>query len=169
MRILDGLIAWSIQNRALALIGGVAVLIAGIWAGMHTRLDALPDFTPPRVVIQTEAAGMGTSDVEELVTGRVERAVLGTPKTASVRSVSSPGLSIVVVTFEDNVDIYQARQLVNERLALVRAELPESATDPQLAPVSPPIGALLKFAVTSNREAAGMRDVRTFVDWTLRP
>ena len=169
MRILDGLIGWSIHNRALALIGGVVLLIAGIWAGMHTRLDALPDFTPPRVVIQTEAAGMGTSDVEELVTGRVERAVLGTPKTASVRSVSSPGLSIVVVTFEDNVDIYQARQLVNERLALVRAELPESARDPQLAPVSSPIGALLKFAVTSNREVAGMSDVRTSVEWTLRP
>ena len=80
MRILDGLIGWSIHNRALALIGGVALLVAGIWAGMHARLDALPDFTPPRVVIQTEAPGMGTSDVEELVTGRVERAVLGTLK-----------------------------------------------------------------------------------------
>lgn len=169
MRVLDGLIGWSIHNRALALIGGVAILIAGIWAGFHARLDALPDFTPPRVVIQTEATGMGTSDVEELVTGRIERAVLGTPRTASVRSVSSPGLSIVIVTFEDNVDIYLARQLLNERLALVRAELPETARDPQLAPVSSPIAALLKFAVTSDRDQAGMRDVRTFVDWTLRP
>lgn len=169
MRFLDGLIKWSIHNRALALLGGVAVLIAGIWAGAHARLDALPDFTPPRVVIQTDAAGMGTSDVEELVTGRIERAVLGTPKTTSVRSVSIPGLSVVIITFEDNVDIYQARQLVNERLTLVHADLPESANDPRLAPVSAPIGALLKFAVTSNRGAAAMRELRTFAGWTLRP
>lgn len=169
MRILDGLIGWSISNRALALLGGVAILLAGIWAALHARLDALPDFTPPRVVIQTEAKSMGTSDVEELITGRVERAVLGTPKAASVRSVSSPGLSIVMVTFEDDMDVFQARQLVNERLALVRNELPESAGDPQLAPVSPPIGALLKFAVTSDRNDAGMREARTFAAWTLRP
>jgi CzcA family heavy metal efflux pump len=151
------------------LIAGVAVLIAGVWAGTHARLDALPDFTPPRVVIQTEAAGMGTSDVEELVTSRVERAVLGTPDAVNVRSVSTPGLSIVIVTFADSVDVYQVRQLVNERLTLVRAGLPSSANDPRLAPVSAPIGALLKFTVTSARGADAMREVRTFAEWTLRP
>lgn len=169
MRLLDGLIGWSIHNRAIALTGSVAVLVAGVWAATHARLDALPDFTPARVVIQTEASGMGTTDVEELVTTRVERAVLGTPKTAGVRSVSSPGLSIVIVTFDDDADIYQSRQLLNERLALVRPELPEGAREPQLAPVSSPIAAVLKFAITSNRDAAGMREVRTFADWTLRP
>ena len=85
---------------------------------------------------------MSTLDVEELVTRPVERAVLGTPQVASVRSASQPGLSVVTLLFEDDVDVYRARQLVTERLQI--AALPAGAHVPRLAPIAAPIGALLK-------------------------
>lgn len=167
----DGLIAWSIHNRVVVLIGAAALLAAGVWSATQASLDVLPDFTPPIVVVQTEATGMATLDVEQLVTRPLEQVLLGTPETASVRSTSSPGLSVVRLVFEDGVDIYRARQLVTERLQLGQARLPQTVRAPQLMPISAPIGALLRFCLTStapDREQAG-RDLRTFADWVLRP
>ena len=167
--LIDKLIAWSIQQRIVVMLGALLLVVAGGWAASHASTDALPDFTPPRVVVQTEASGMSTIDVEELITRPVERVLLGTPDTTSVRSTSSPGLSVVTLMFEDSVDLYRARQLVAERLSLAR--LPEAASAPQLAPIQAPIGALLKLCLTSTGRdpiKAG-RDMRTFADWTLRP
>lgn len=168
---LDGLIGWSIHNRAVVLLGAVALAAAGLWAMTRAALDVLPDFTPPRVVVQTEATGMGTTDVEQLVTKPLERVLLGTPQSTSVRSTSSPGLSVIVLMFEDDLDIFRARQLVTERLQLASAHLPAMVGAPQLAPIAAPIGALMKFCLTSEdtdpRRAA--RELRTFAEWTLRP
>ena len=133
----DKLIGWAIQQRIVVLIGGLVLIVAGAWAASHASTDALPDFTPPRVVVQTEAPGMSTIDVEELVTRPIERVLLGTPDTTSVRSTSSPGLSVLNLMFTDSVDVYRARQLVTERLALV--ELPDAAKAPQIAPIQAPI------------------------------
>ena len=169
MQSLDHLIRWSIRNRMLALLAGAAVVIGGIVAALRAHLDALPDFTPPRVVVQTEAGGLDTTDVEQLVTAPIERSLLGTPSATVIRSVSSPGLSVVVVTFADNVDVYHARQLVDERVALAAGQLPSAADQPRLAPVSPPIGALLRFCLTSDRGEAGVRELRAFADAQIRP
>jgi Cu(I)/Ag(I) efflux system membrane protein CusA/SilA/nickel/cobalt tolerance cation efflux system protein len=167
----DGLIAWSINNRVVVLIGAAALLAAGVWSASQASLDVLPDFTPPIVVVQTEATGMATLDVEQLVTRPLEQVLLGTPETTSVRSTSSPGLSVVRLVFDESVDIYRARQLVTERLQLAQARLPQTVRPPQLMPISAPIGALLRFCLTStapDQEQAG-RDLRTFADWVLRP
>ena len=168
---LDGLIGWSIDNRAVVLLGAVALVVGGLWATSRASLDALPDFTPPRVVVQTEATGMGTTDVEQLVTEPLERVLLGPPESTSVRSTSSPGLSVIVLMFADGLDIFRARQLVTERLQLAGAHLPTLVHAPQLAPIAAPIGALLKFCLTSDdtdpQRAA--RELRTFAEWTLRP
>ena len=170
-RLLDGLIGWSIHNRLVVLLSSVALVGAGIYAASQATLDVLPDFTPPRVVVQTEAPGMGAADVEELVTRPIEQVLLGTPQTTSVRSNSIPGLSVITLMFEDGLDIYRARQLAAERMELARARLPQSVRSPQMAPISAPIGALLKFCVTSSAEdqAAAARAMRTFGEWTLRP
>src|SRR5437762_11993202 len=167
----DGLISWSIHNRVVVLLGAAALVAAGVWSAMHASLDVLPDFTPPFVVVQTEATGMATLDVEQLVTRPLEQVLLGTPQTTSVRSASSPGLSVVTLIFEEGVDIYRARQLVTERLQLAQARLPQTVRAPQLMPISAPLGALVRFCLTSsdsNQEQA-LRDLRTFADWTLRP
>ncbi|MGZ3460278.1 MAG: efflux RND transporter permease subunit, partial [Archangium sp.] len=166
----DGLIGWSIRHRWVVLLCTLAFAAAAGQAASQAPTDALPDFTPPRVIVQTEAAGMGTLDVEELVTRPVERVLQGTPWMTGVRSTSSPGLSVITVTFEDEVDIYRARQLVTERLQLVTGHLPEAVSAPQLAPISAPVGALLKlYLTTSKQDAESLRALRTFADWTLRP
>ena len=169
-RFFDGLIAWSIRNRVVVLLGASALVVGGIWAASQAPLDVLPDFTPPRVVVQTEATGMGTLDVEQIVTRPLEQVLLGTPQATSVRSTSSPGLSVVTLVFEDGVDIYRARQAVTERLQLAQARLPQGVRAPQLMPILAPISAVLKFCLTTTRaDPNAMRDLRTFADWTLRP
>ena len=120
-RFFDGLIGWSIHNRVVVLLAAAALAISGIWTAAHASLDVLPDFTPPRVVVQAEAPAMGTLDVEQLVTRPLEQVLLGTPQATSVRSTSAPGLSVVTLMFEDNVDIYRARQVVTERLQLAQS------------------------------------------------
>ena len=147
-RLLDGLITWSIQQRVIVLIGAVVLVVLGVWSALHARTDVLPEFTPPRVVIQTEAPGMPAPDVEDLITRPLEKVLLGTPESTVVRSTSSPGLSVITVHFVDGLDIYRARQLVTERVDIARSRLPQTANAPQLAPISAPIGAILKFAIT---------------------
>ncbi len=170
-RILDGLITWSIRQRVIVLIGAAVLVVLGLWSALHARTDVLPEFTPPRVVIQTEALGMPAADVEDLITRPLEKVLLGTPESTAVRSTSSPGLSVITVLFVDGLDIYRARQLVTERVDIARSRLPQTAKPPQLAPISAPIGAILKFAITgaSAGTEKGDRELRTFAEWTLRP
>jgi CzcA family heavy metal efflux pump len=167
----DGLIGWSIHNRVVVLLGAVALVVGGVWAASHASLDVLPDFTPPRVVVQTDAVGMGTLDLEQLVTRPLEQVLLGTPQATSVRSTSSPGLSVITLMFEDGVDIYRARQVVTERVQLAQGRLPQGVGTPQLAPILAPISAILKFCLTSTNPDTDQaaRDLRTFAEWTLRP
>jgi CzcA family heavy metal efflux pump len=167
----DGLISWSIHNRVVVLLGAAALVAAGVWSAMHASLDVLPDFTPPFVVVQTEATGMATLDVEQLVTRPLEQVLLGTPQTTAVRSTSTPGLSVVSLFFDERVDAYRARQLVTERLQLAQTRLPQTIGAPQLMPIVAPIGALLRVCLTSNdpNQDQALRDLRTFADWTMRP
>src|SRR5712692_217292 len=169
--LLDSLISWSIRNRAVVLFGAGAVVIAGVWAAAHASLDVLPDFMPARVVVQTEAPGMPTLDVEQLVTRPLEQSLLGTPDAASVRSTSAPGLSVITLMFADSVEIYRARQLVTERLQLAQARLPRAVHAPQLAPIAAPVSTLLKLCITSTKpfDEHTARELRTFADWTVRP
>src|SRR3954471_2507282 len=122
---LDGLIAWSIRRRAIVLVVAAALLAAGIYATARAPLDVLPDFTPPRVVIQTEAPGLGTTDIEDRVTWPLEHALLGTPHATSIRSSSIPGLSVITMMFDDDAELFRTRQLVAERLQLAGAALPD--------------------------------------------
>jgi CzcA family heavy metal efflux pump len=168
-RLLDGIIRWSIANRAIVLVAAATLVVAGLWITSGASIDVLPDFTPPRVVVQTEAPGMGTADVERFVTTPLERALLGTPQAASVRSFTMPGLSVVTLMFEEGLDLYRVRQLVTERLQLASPRLPATARAPQLAPIAAPIGALLKFAITAGAGEASPGELRTFADWTLTP
>jgi Cu/Ag efflux pump CusA len=167
----DGLITWSVHNRFVVLLGAAALVAAGVWSALHAPLDVLPNFTPPFVVVQTEAPGMPTLDVEQLVTRPLEQVLLGTPQTTAVRSTSSPGLAVVSLFFEEGVDIYRARQFVIERLQIAQARLPQTVGVPQLMPIVAPIGALLRYSLTSTDpdQDRALRALRAFVDWSLRP
>ncbi len=165
---IDMLIGWSIKRRVIVLIVASAAMLAGIYITLQAPLDVLPDFTPPRVVIQTEAPGMSTTDVEERVTWPLERVLLGTPQALTIRSSSIAGLSVITMTFADDADLFRTRQLVAERLQLASDSLPEGAEPPKLEPIAPPIGSLLKFCISSDDPKAGAQ-LRTLAEWKLRP
>src|SRR5262249_60648659 len=97
---LDARIRWSIRRAVTLLVVAAMLFVAGVYITSTAPLDVLPDFTPPRVVIQTEAPGMGTIDVEERVTWPLEHALLGTPHVTSIRSSSIPGLSAITMMFD---------------------------------------------------------------------
>jgi CzcA family heavy metal efflux pump len=165
---LDILIGWSIRRRVTLLAVAAMVFAAGLYVTATASLDVLPDFTPPRVVIQTEAPGLGTTDVEERVTWPLEHALLGTPHVTSIRSSSIPGLSAITMMFDDDADLFRTRQLVAERLQLASAALPEGVEAPRLEPIEPPIGSLLKVCVTSADHRV-IAQLRSFAEWTMRP
>ncbi|GBO51671.1 cobalt-zinc-cadmium resistance protein CzcA [Pseudanabaena sp. lw0831] len=128
-------------------------------------LDVFPPFAPPQVEIQTEAAGLAPEEVESLVTLPIESAINGTAGVTAVRSSSAASISVVRVIFKWGTDIYQARQLVTERLQAARSKLPASVEAPQIAPISSPIGTIITYAFTS--KSNDLMEVRRFVDWQV--
>jgi CzcA family heavy metal efflux pump len=164
---LQAIVAWSIHNRVVVVVLAVLLLVAGIYAANHARLDVFPEFAPPQVVIQTEAPGMSPADVERLVTKPIEDAVNGLPHRQTLRSESIPGLSVITVIFQDGTDIYRARQLVSERLAEVAHQLPAGVKPPRMAPLTSLTGRLLTVGFTS-RQLSPL-ELRDQVQWTIRP
>lgn len=165
----DALIRGSIKNRHLVLLAAaVPVALGAYWIrGVHR--DALPNFTPPMVVVQAEAPGLGSSAVEERVTSPLEQSLLGIPHATQVRSSSSPGLSVLNITFAEDADIFRARQLVGERLARAAERLPAGLPPPRLAPITATVGALLRFVYTASDDALGMQELWRFTTWQVLP
>src|SRR5437868_11542358 len=121
---LQAIVDWSIRHRVVVVCLALLLLGVGLYAAAHARLDVFPDFTPPQVVVQTEAPGLSPAEVEQLVTTPIEQAVNGLPRLDVLRSQSVQGLSVITVIFQDGTDIYRARQLVAERLAELAGQLP---------------------------------------------
>ena len=122
---LDKFIHFILKQRLLVIFGSIVLLTAGIIAWKNLPIDAFPDVTNEQVMILTEASGLTPAEVERLITFPIEVDMGGLPDVKQVRSLSKTDLSQVIVTFEDHVDTYFARQLVFERLAQVKDELPE--------------------------------------------
>lgn len=158
------LIRGSIRHRHMVVFGAALLVAAGLWSAKSATFDALPSFAPPMVSVQAEAPGLGSSAVEAQVTTPLERGLLGIADVTRERSVSSPGLARVTLTFEDNIDIFLARQLVAERLAALSSVLPTA----RMEPISAPVGALLKLAYTP-APGAGLEDLSRYLLWTVRP
>ncbi|APF03701.1 TPA: efflux RND transporter permease subunit [Legionella pneumophila] len=161
------LIAWSLHNRPLILALTIILCLLGSYILKQMPVDVFPEFAPPQVVVQTQAPGMATQDVETLVTYPLESAINGTPGVASVRSKTSVGLSTITVVFDDKTDIYLNRQLVNERIQQVVNRLPPGVSSPVMLPVTSAVGWLLKYALVSR--TASPETLRTISDWTIRP
>ncbi len=157
----------SIRHCGIVLALTAAFLLYGIQAARHAELDVFPDFVQPQATIQTEAPGLPPEQVESLVTRAVESAVSGVPHIASLRSQSIQGLSIVNVYFDENTDIFLARQLLTEQLTAVMEELPVGVQAPKLTPLTSATMDLLKIGLAS--DVLSTMDVRTFADWSLRP
>jgi len=139
---------------------------------LYGPIDAFPDVTPVQVNVYTEAAGLAAEDIEQLLTTPVESALAGLPKVQEIRSVSLFGLSYVSVYFEDDMDIYFARQLVNERLQQVGDRLPSGYGKPEMGPNTSGLGQVFWYTVEradeSLKDAPSDMDLRTLQDWTIR-
>nr|WP_302829261.1 efflux RND transporter permease subunit [uncultured Bacteroides sp.] len=164
---LNKIIHFSLHNRILVLVASVLLLIGGTYTAMHTEVDVFPDLNAPTVVIMTEANGMAAEEVEQLVTFPVETAVNGATGVRRVRSSSTNGFSVVWVEFDWDTDIYLARQIVSEKLAVVNESLPANVGKPTLGPQSSILGEMLIIGLTA--DSTSMLDLRTIADWTIRP
>ncbi len=164
---LNKIISYSLHNRLVVLVCAVLLLIGGTYTAYHTDVDVFPDLTAPTVVVMTEANGMAPEEVERLVTFPVETAVNGATNVRRVRSSSTTGFSVVWVEFDWGTDIYLARQIVSEKLAIVADDLPQNVGRPTMGPQSSILGEMLIVGLTS--DTTSLLDLRTMADWTIRP
>ena len=159
------LISFAIRFRGIVLALACTLAGYGVFALGNAKYDVFPEFAPPQVSIQTEAPGLSPEQVEVLVTQPVETSINGLAGVESMRSSSIQGLSIVTVVFRPSSDIYRARQLVTERLAVLANSLPQGVQPPSMTPLTPMAGTVLVIGLTSDQRS--LMDLRTIADWTV--
>lgn len=165
MDFLNRIIDFSLHNRMIVILGVLATGVAGVISLQHLDIDAFPDTTPVQVQINTVAPALGPEEVERQITFPIEQAISGLPKLEQLRSISKFGMSQVVVVFEDGVDIYFARQLINERLA--STEMPKGIERPKMGPVATGLGEVFHYIVTG--QGTDVTELRTIHDWVIKP
>src|SRR5687768_7408252 len=160
------LVTQSLRNRLLVLALSLVLVVFGAYSVTRLPVDVLPDLNRPTVTIMTEAEGLAPPEVELLVSFPIETQMNGVPGVTRVRSVSGVGLSIVYVEFDWGTDSYRNRQLIAERLSLVRNQLPANVS-PHMGPISSIMGQVLMIALTSDQ--ATPMELREVADFTIRP
>lgn len=163
---MNQLIKFILTQRLLVIMAFVVLAVAGVVAWKTLPIDAFPDVTNVQVMILTDAPGLASVDVEQRVTFPVELAMQGLPNVRQIRSTSKASFSQVIVVFEDNVDIYFARQLVFERLQAAREQLPEGV-EPEMGPISTGLGEIYQYTLESDRRTP--TELRTMQDWLIAP
>lgn len=163
---IDKIIGWSLKNRLFVLLGGLFLLAWGGYEASRMPVDVFPDLTAPTVAIMTEAHGMAPEEVETLVTYPIETAVNGAAGVRRVRSATGIGFSAVWVEFDWGTDIYKARQIVSEKLQMVRGSLPPEVDSPIMQPITSIMGEVMFIALASEKHST--MELKTVADWTLR-
>jgi cobalt-zinc-cadmium resistance protein CzcA len=157
-----------ILGQRLLVLALTALLIGvGAWSAMHLPIDAIPDVTNVQVQINTNAPALSPLEVEQQITFPIEVSMLGLPDVEEVRSLSKFGLSQVTVVFKDQVNIYFARQLVQERVQQAREEIPPELGNPEMSPVSTGLGEIFQYTLESDQR--DLTELRTLQDWLVKP
>eukprot|EP01030_Chromulinospumella_sphaerica_P009400 gene9400-9210_t len=158
----------SLKNRLLVLLGAFILTVYGAFTLSQTPVDVFPDLNKPTVTVITEAGGMASEEVEQLITFPLETALNGLPGVEVIRSVSSAGLSFIYVTFNWDTEIYRARQMVSERLSSMEESIPAGVA-PTMGPVSSIMGEIMQIAIPIDLGKTTPMEVREYADWVLRP
>ena len=167
MNFLSGVVAWSLRNRPVVLLGALLLIMFGVRAAVRLPIDAVPDVTNIQVAILTTAPALSPIEVEQYVSTPVERAMAGLPKVAQLRSLSKYGLSVVTVVFEDDTNIYFARQMVAERMREAEDAVPARYGKPAMGPITTGLGEVLQFVVRG--EGRTLMELEETLDWYLAP
>jgi len=164
----DRLIQGAVSNRLLVVVLTSLLMAAGWMSYRQLPVDAFPDVSPNLVQVFTVTEGLAPEEIEKYVTFPVEVAMNGLPGVRRIRSVSNFGLSVVNVDFEDDVDIYFARQLVSERLQEAREQIPEGFGDPKMGPISTGMGLILFYYLEDTTGRYTLEELRTIQDWLVK-
>src|SRR5581483_6311264 len=165
---INRIIEMSIRWRVFIIVMAAGLVGIGVWAVLDLPIDAVPDVTTNQVQVNTVFPSFTPAEMEQYVTFPIEVAMSSLPRKQDVRSISQFGLSQVTITFPDDVDIYQARQFVLERLIEVGRELPAGVT-PGLAPVSTGLGEVVQFTLRATDGKHSLMELRTLLDWFVKP
>lgn len=157
-----------LKSRLLVLVMGVLILAGGYYSYRKLPVDAFPDVSPVLVQIFVETEGLAPEEVEKYVTYPVEVAMNGLPKLEQIRSVSNFGLSVVNLYFEDDMDIYLARQLVNERLQQARESIPQGFGEPVMGPIATGMGQILFYLLEDTTGKRTPQEMREIQDWLVK-
>ena len=158
----------SLRNRLLVLLAALILTVYGAMTLKKTPVDVFPDLNKPTVTVITEAGGMASEEVEQRITFPLETALNGLPGVEVIRSISSAGLSFIYLTFNWEMDIYRARQMVSERLSSLEEALPPNI-QPGMGPISSIMGEIMQIAIPIDVQKMSPMQVREYADWVLRP
>jgi cobalt-zinc-cadmium resistance protein CzcA len=164
---MSALVQWAARNAFVAIMVCLGIIGAGMYAAKNLVIDAVPDLTNIQVQVVTRASALSATEVESQITQPIERGMMGVPGLRLTRSVSKLGISIVTLIFADDVDVYFARQLVNERLSQIREQIPPEIGKPELGPVTTALGEIYMFELRGQGRSA--EELRTIVEWQIGP
>lgn len=171
---LNSIIGFSLKNRIVVLASAILAMVLGSYIALEMEVDVFPDLTAPTVVVLTEAHGMEAEEVERLVTFQIETGLNGAAKVRRIRSSSMAGFSIVWVEFDWGTDIYNARQVVTEKIPAIQTKLPFGVGEPTLAPVTSIMGEIMILGISSESDSLvksqlSPLEIRTLTDWEIIP
>lgn len=163
---INRIIALALRFRVAVIAAVLLLVTVGVWAFSTLSVEAFPDLTPNQVIVMTSAPGLSAAEVENLISYPIETAMLGLPKTENVRSISKPGVSVVTVTFNDDVDFYFARAQVQQRMLDAAMELPPGY-QPMLGPPATAMGEAFQYLVES--DSLSPIELRNLQEYVIKP
>lgn len=164
---MKSLVLWAAKNAFVAIMICLGIIATGFFAASKLAIDAVPDLTNIQVQVVTRASALSATEVESQITQPIERGVQGVPGLVLTRSISKLGISIVTLIFNDDTDVYFARQLVNERLIQIKEQIPPEVGKPELGPITTALGEIYMFELKGPGRSP--EELRTMVEWQIGP
>jgi cobalt-zinc-cadmium resistance protein CzcA len=165
---IEKVVAFALRNRLLVLALALLVICFGYYSYVNLPVDAFPDVSPNLVQVYTVTEGLAPEEIERYVTYPIEASMNGLPGIVTIRSVSNFGLSVVNVYFEDDMDIYFVRRLVDERLQEAKEQIPEGFGEPQMGPISTGMGLAMFYYLEDETGTRSLQELRDIQDWLVK-